>query len=46
MMKQIKEKFGNLNYLVNNAGTYIDNLIKSFKIDDFKRFITNYINMI
>lgn len=37
MMKQVKEKFGNLDYLINNAGTFIDNLIKDFNIDDFKK---------
>ena len=35
MMRQVKEKFENLDYLVNNAGTFIDNLIKDFNIDDF-----------
>ena len=39
MMVQIKETFGNLDYLVNNAGTFIDNLIKDFDIDDFKRVL-------
>lgn len=39
MMKQVKEKFGNLDYLVNNAGTFIDNLIKDFNIDDFKKVL-------
>lgn len=39
MMKQIKEKFGNLDYLVNNAGTFIDNLIKDFNINDFKKVL-------
>ena len=39
MMKHIKEKFGNLDYLVNNAGTFIDNLIKDFNIDDFKKVL-------
>ncbi len=36
MFKEIKERFGNLDYLINNAGTFIDNLIKDFNIDDFK----------
>lgn len=36
MFNIIKSKFGNLDYLVNNAGTFIDNYIKDFKIDDFK----------
>ena len=39
MMKFIKEKFGHLDYLVNNAGTFIDNFIKDFNIDDFKRVL-------
>lgn len=39
MFKLIKEKFGSLDYLVNNAGTFIDNLIKDFKIDDFKKVL-------
>lgn len=39
MMKTIKEKFGNLDYLVNNAGTFIDNLIKDFNISDFKKVL-------
>lgn len=39
MFKVIKERFGHLDYLVNNAGTFIDNLIKDFKIDDFKRVL-------
>lgn len=39
MFKIIKEKFGNLDYLVNNAGTFIDNLIKDFNIDDFRKVL-------
>lgn len=39
MMNQIQEKFGNLDYLVNNAGTFIDNLIKDFNIDEFKKVL-------
>lgn len=39
MMNQVQEKFGNLGYLVNNAGTFIDNLIKDFNIDDFKKVL-------
>lgn len=39
MMKIIKDKFGKLDYLVNNAGTFIDNLIKDFNIDDFKKVL-------
>lgn len=39
MMNLIKDKFGNIDYLVNNAGTFIDNLIKDFDIDDFKKVL-------
>lgn len=39
MFKKIKERFGSLDYLVNNAGTFIDNLIKDFNIDDFKKVL-------
>lgn len=39
MFNIIKSKFGNLDYLVNNAGTFIDNYIKDFKIDDFKKVL-------
>ncbi|MDE5540037.1 MAG: SDR family oxidoreductase [Bacilli bacterium] len=39
MFKVAKERFGHLDYLVNNAGTFIDNLIKDFDIDDFKKVL-------
>lgn len=39
MFEIIKERFGHLDYLVNNAGTFIDNLIKDFSIDDFKKVL-------
>lgn len=39
MMKIIKDKFGSIDYLVNNAGTFIDNLIKDYNIDDFKKVL-------
>ena len=39
MFNLIKEKYGKLDYLVNNAGTFIDNLIKDFNIDDFKKVL-------
>ncbi len=39
MMNQVQEKFGNLDYFVNNASTFIDNLIKDFNIDDFKKVL-------
>lgn len=37
MFNNINTKFGKIDYLVNNAGTFIDNLIKDFNIDDFKK---------
>ena len=39
MFDLIKEKYGKLDYLVNCAGTFIDNYIKDFKIVDFKKVI-------
>ncbi len=39
MFDTIKEKYGKLDYLVNCAGTFIDNLIKDFDIDDFKKVL-------
>ena len=39
MFDTIKEKYGKLDYLVNNAGTFIDNLIKYFDINDFKKVL-------
>ncbi len=37
MFDFIRERYGRLDYLVNNAGTFIDNFIKDFDIDDFKK---------
>lgn len=39
MVDKVKEKFSNIDYLVNNAGTFIDNMIADFDINDFKRVI-------
>ena len=39
MFSIIKEKYNNIDYLVNNAGTFIDNLIKDFNINDFKKVL-------
>ncbi|MCM1052867.1 MAG: SDR family oxidoreductase [Ruminococcus sp.] len=39
MFKTIKERFGKIDYLVNNAGTFIDNLIKDFNIEEFKKVL-------
>ena len=39
MYNNISTKFGKIDYLVNNAGTFIDNLIKDFNIDDFKKVL-------
>ena len=35
----IQAKYNNIDYLVNNAGTFIDNLIKDFNINDFKKIL-------
>ena len=37
MFKMIKDKYGKLDYLVNNAGMFIDSFIKDFDISDFKK---------
>ena len=39
MMNKVQEQFRNIDYLVNNAGTFIDNMIKDFNIDDFKKVL-------
>lgn len=39
MFDVVKDKFGSLDYLVNNAGTFIDNFIKDFDADDFRRVL-------
>lgn len=39
MMNEIESKCGHLDYLVNNAGTFIDNYIKDYNIDDFKKVL-------
>lgn len=39
MFNIVKEKYNKIDYLVNNAGTFIDNLIKDFNIDDFKKVL-------
>ena len=39
MFDIIKEKYGKLDYLVNNAGTFIDNFIKDYDINDFKKVL-------
>lgn len=39
MFKMVRNKYGKIDYLVNNAGTFIDNLIKDFNIDDFKKVL-------
>lgn len=47
MMNIIKEKYGSIDYLVNNAGTFIDNYIKDFNIEEFKKVIdTNLIGKV
>lgn len=39
MFEVIKEKFNKIDYLVNNAGTFIDNFIKDFDINEFKKVL-------
>lgn len=39
MFKMIKDKYQTLDYLVNNAGTFIDNFIKDYNIEDFKKVL-------
>ena len=39
LFKKINEKFGKIDYLINNAGTFIDNFIKDFDISDFKKVL-------
>lgn len=39
MMNAIKDKFGKLDYLVNNAGTNIESFIEDLDINDFKKVI-------
>ncbi len=39
VIQKIKEKYGSLDYLVNNAGTFIDSYIKDFSIEDFKKVL-------
>ena len=47
VIKKIKEQFGALDYLVNNAGTFIDSYIKDFSIEDFKKVLdTNLIGKV
>lgn len=47
MFNMIKNKYGHIDYLVNNAGTFIDNYIKDFDIDEFKKVIdTNLIGKV
>ena len=35
----VKEKYGRLDYLVNCAGTFIDNFIKDFDMNDFRKVL-------
>ena len=44
MFIEISDKYGTLDYLVNNAGTNIDSYIENFNIDDCKKVI--YVNLI
>lgn len=40
VMELIKTNFGSLDYLVNNAGIFIDDWIKDFAIEDFKKVLS------
>ena len=47
MFNMIKDKYGHIDYLVNNAGMFIDDFIKDFNIDDFRKVIdTNLIGKV
>ena len=47
MFNMIKDKYGYIDYLVNNAGMFIDDFIKDFNIDDFRKVIdTNLIGKV
>ena len=39
MFNIVKDKYGKIDYLVNNAGTFIDYYIKDFVIEDFKKVL-------
>ncbi len=39
MFNKIKEKFGNLDYVINNAGTNIDSFIEDLDIDGFRKIL-------
>ena len=39
MFNKIRTEFGKIDYLVNNAGTFIDSMIKDFDIEDFKNVL-------
>lgn len=39
MFNITSDKFGKIDYLVNNAGMFIDNFIKDFSIEDFKKVL-------
>lgn len=39
MFKQVKERYGRLDFLVNNAGTNSDSLIEDFELKDFEKII-------
>ena len=47
MFNMIKDKYGHIDYLVNNAGMFIDDFIKDFNIDNFRKVIdTNLIGKV
>lgn len=39
MFTKIKKRFGKLDYLINNAGTNVDNYIENFNIEEFRKIL-------
>lgn len=47
MFEAIKNEYNRLDYLINNAGTNIDNWIENFQLNDFKKIVdTNFIGKV
>lgn len=47
MFNLIKEEYRKIDYLINNAGTFIDNFIKNFDIEEFKKVLNvNFIGKV
>lgn len=39
LFNRVRDKYGKIDYLVNNAGTFVDNFIKDFDIGNFKKVL-------